>query len=434
MVIALIYSIIGLRATDAQQRQITLKETIDGAIANSNLLKMNKARVNEAMSKYDQAKDQSMPTGAVGATYSYAQIPANHINLGSIDWVLPKSAEAYVGGASLNEIIFSGFKLKYARESTNLLAEITQLEALKNKDLVIYTAIQMYFDLYKTVQTQKVISQNMAAIDSLVKQAQQFYEHGIVTQNDILRFKLQLSETAIMAADLEANRKIISYNIVVLLGMPEGTDLMPDTVNLSGDHPGTLQQYRDEAFGNRQELKQSTLQARIDKDFIRSTKADMLPKLSANVGLNYIHAGADFIPSAGSFIAPISVGATVSWNFSSLWFNKNKVSEAHIRQQETFIEKNTISDEIRTEVSGAYQNYLRTSNKVMLLQVSIDEARENDRMQSDRYRGNVASVTDRLDAATRLYGALTNMELARADAMLAWYTLMKATGKIAQIN
>lgn len=176
------------------------------------------------------------------------------------------------------------------------------------------------------------------------------------------------------------------------------------------------------------------MQYKVEEFSFKTIQAEELPKLSVNAGLKYLHAGSTFIPVNGNFIAPISIGATVSWDFSTLWMNKNKRSEIKIRQQQTSIEKNIWTDKIRTEVNQAYQLYQRALNKVALLHSSIDEATENDRMQEDRYKNNVTTVTDRIDADAKLYQALTDLEIARADASVAWYNLLKVSGKISTIN
>ncbi|MDP1293467.1 hypothetical protein Q6296_26935, partial [Klebsiella variicola] len=93
----------------------------------------------------------------------------------------------------------------------------------------------------------------------------------------------------------------------------------------------------------------------VEEFSFKTIQADELPKLSLNAGLKYLHAGSTFIPANGNFIAPISAGATLSCDFSSLWMNKNKRSEIKIRQQQTSIEKNIWTDKIRTEVNQAYQ-------------------------------------------------------------------------------
>lgn len=424
----------GVVSVHAQPRILTVDQAISMALSNSHVLKLDQAKVDLAISKYNQAKDMSLPAGSASATFSHAEIPAHRINLGSLDWTLPERADSYVGSASLTETIFDGFKLKYARQSTRLLAEIAKTDVSLHKEEVIYTAVQMYFNLYKIVRSRQIVQQNIIAIDSLICQAEQFYRHGVVTKNDVLRFKLQKSAAAIMASDLEANRSVACYNMAVLLGLPEDSDFQPALTVPEKDAAASLHQYLDIALSERKELQQNSLQSQADQLSYKTVKAAVLPKLSANAGVKYIHAGAAFIPESGSFISPFSAGATLSWNFSTLWTNKNRLSETRVQQQETIIARDIWTDKIRTEVNQAYHIYLQALHKVSLLQSAIEEATENDRMQADRYKNNVTTVTERVDADTKLYQALTDMEIARADTQLAWYRLLKTTGTIAVIH
>jgi len=69
-------------------------------------------------------------------------------------------------------------------------------------------------------------------------------------------------------------------------------------------------------------------------------------------------------------------------------------------------------------------------DKIKLLQTSILQAGENNKILESKYQSNIASATDRVDAQTLLYQAQINLELAKADAGLAYYTLLKSTGKL----
>ncbi|MCY1552407.1 hypothetical protein D9M68_888000 [compost metagenome] len=70
--------------------------------------------------------------------------------------------------------------------------------------------------------------------------------------------------------------------------------------------------------------------------------------------------------------------------------------------------------------------------KIDVLQTSVAQAEENDRLLASKYRNNIASATDRIDAETLLYQTKINLEMAKADAGLAYYTLLKSTGKISK--
>lgn len=417
-----------------QERHVTVNEAMELAAANSNMLKMDQSKIELAINHYNQARDQALPTGKLSAGFSHAEIPANHIIMGDLDWTLGKRGEIYTGGISMNKSIFDGNQLRYAKRATQLLTAIVKLDAKKDKDQVLYMAIEMYFDLYKIAQMQTVTTQNINALDSVIAQTEQFYKHGIVTKNDVLRFKLQKSEVELTASDLEANRKIINYNMTVLLGLPEELLLLPDAT-LTPDHQlAPLQQYIQEAFVKRPELQQTIHQIEIDKTAFSTIRATLLPRLSATLAIDYFHAGAEFIPASGNFLTQFSAGAALSWNFSSLWYNKNKKAEVRIQQRQTFIQQRELGDRIRKEVNQSYQNYFKGLNKIRLLQTATEQATENDKMQADQYKNNISSVTDRIDADTKLFQTLTAVAIARADAELAWFRLLLATGNLSKSN
>jgi outer membrane protein len=94
------------------------------------------------------------------------------------------------------------------------------------------------------------------------------------------------------------------------------------------------------------------------------------------------------------------------------------------------INKGITLDNIKNEINQNYQNYLTALNKIKLLQTSIEQAGENNNILASKYKSNIASATDKADAETLLYQAQINLELAKADAGLAYYTLLKSTGKL----
>jgi len=414
----------------AQERTITINEAIKLAIDNSKTLKLSQAKIDRAVSQYNQAKDRVLPTGSASFAYNRAQIPANTLDLGGTSLHLPSSADAYIGLAGIQETIFGGYRLKYAQLSTDLLTQVARLDADKDKDQIAYDVISAYYNLYKVLQSQKVVAQNITAIDQQLKQAQRFFDQGIVTKNDVLRFQLQRSNIELNGIDLESNRKIIDYNLNILMGLPENTDLKIAEVNEAGHDLAPLSNYLDTAMNSRQELRQLDLQNKVAETNIKTVASQTLPNVSVGANLYYIDAAGNPIPQSGNYILPITLGATVSWNFGNLWTTKNKVAEAKIQQQETVINKGITVDNLKNEINRNYQNYLTAQNKIKLLQSSIEQAGENNKILESKYQSNIASATDRVDAQTLLYQAQINLELAKADAGLAYYTLLKSTGKL----
>jgi outer membrane protein len=414
----------------AQDRVITLDEAIKLGVESSNQLKLSRAKVDQAVSEYEQAKDKSKPTGSASFGYDRAEILANKLDFGPNSFALPKNDNAWLGILSFNETILGAGKLKYAQQSTELLTQVARLDVDNDKDQITYDIINAYYTLYKVLQSKKVVEQNLATVDEQIKQSQRFFDQGLVTKNDVLRFQLQRANIQLNGIDLETNRKIVNYNLDVMLGLPETTQLSISEINLNNKQIDPVTNYVDTALAIRVELRQLDLRAKVAETSIKNVKANTLPTLAASGSAYYVATSASPFPQSGSYLTPIVFGLNLSWSFSSLWDNKNKVTEAKIQRQEVDYSRALKVNDVKKEVNENYQNYVAALDKINLLQTSIEQAGENNKILESKYKSNIASATDRADAETLLYQAQINLELAKADAGLAYYTLLKSTGKL----
>jgi len=415
-------------------KELNINQAIELGIANSKNLKLSQNKIDQAVAQLEVIKDNALPSANASFLYNHAEIPTTTFTLpgGGSSLQLPKRADAFVGTAAVQELVYGGGKLKYAKESTKLLADVARLDADKSKEEITYAVISTYYNLYKVEQSRKVVDQNLESIAAQIKQAQRFFEQGIVTKNDVLRFQLQQANVTLTQLDIESNRKIINYNLDILLGLPEDTEVKIIDPNAGLKAASPLGDYMSQAMANRQELKQLDVQNKVADYNIKTIKANTLPTVGIGANLYYINPSGNFIPPANQYLMPITLGANVSWNIASLWTNRNKVSEAKVRQSEITIQKDILSDNVKTDINKNFQTYQVAMNKIQVLETSIAQATENDKLLASKYKNNVASVTDRIDAETLLYQAKINLEIAKADAGLAYYTLLKSTGKITQ--
>ncbi|MDY0905251.1 TolC family protein [Pedobacter sp. CFBP9032] len=415
-------------------KELNINQAIELGIANSKNLKLSQNKIDQAVAQLEVVKDNVLPSANASFIYNHAEIPTTTFTLpgGGSSLQLPKRADAFVGTAAIQELVYGGGKLKYAKESTKLLADVARLDADKSKEEITYAVINTYYSLYKVAQSKKVVDQNLESIAAQIKQAQRFFEQGIVTKNDVLRFQLQQANITLSQMDIESNRKIINYNLDILLGLPEDTELKITDPTLSLKSVGSLNDYITQAMTNRQELKQLDVRNKVADYNIKTVRANTLPTVAVGANLYYINPSGNFIPPVNQYLMPVTVGATVSWNIASLWTNKNKVSEAKIEQNEITLQKDVLTDQVKTDINKNFQTYQVAVNKIQVLETSIAQATENDKLLASKYKNNVASVTDRIDAETLLYQAKINLEIAKADAGIAYYTLLKSTGKITQ--
>ena len=412
-------------------KKLTMQEAIQLGIENSKNLKLSQNKIDESVARLEVVKNNALPSANASFLYNHAEISTNKLTIGDGDPInLPRRADAFVGTAAVEQLIYGGGKLRYAEASTKLLTEVARLDADKDKDEISYAVINTYYSLYKVLQSKKVVAQNLEAIASQLKQAQRFFDQGIVTKNDVLRFQLQQANVTLTQMEIENNRKIINYNLDILLGLDDNTAIEISDPDAAGKQVQPLSNYLDMALTSRQELRQLDLQNQVAEVNVKSIKANTLPTVGVGANLYYINPSGKFIPPSEQYIMPVTVGANVSWNIGNLWTNKNKINEARVQQKNVVLQKDIFSDNIKTEINRNYQSYLLANNKIQILETSIAQATENDKLFESKYKNNVASAIDRIDAETLLYQAKINLEIAKADAGLAYYTLLKSTGKI----
>jgi outer membrane protein TolC len=155
-----------------------------------------------------------------------------------------------------------------------------------------------------------------------------------------------------------------------------------------------------------------------------------LPTVAASAGMYYINPTGEVIPTHNNLLAPITFGVGVSWDIGTLYTNKNKEHEASLNRVELNTVRDGDVDEIHKDVHRQFIAYQQALAQIKVLQVAVSQAQENERITESKFRNNLVTTTDRIDAQTLLYQSRVNLELAMSDATVAYYNVLKSTGKM----
>jgi len=421
---------------NAQTKTISLDEAVQLGIQNSKQLKLAQNKIDQAVSRLDQAKDETLPTAKVSAGYSHALMLSRNFVLPSSDGQDPKTMKfpfdntLYQATVSVNEPIFAGHRYRYARESANLLILASKLDAEKDKEEIVYNLINAYINFYKIQQNQKIVAQNLQDIENKLAEIKKFESQGLATRNDVLRFELQKSNIQLMQIDLENNRKVVNYNLDILLGLPENTDIQVQDVSYKLDVSDSMEAYVQQALQDRKEFGSLNYQNKLADINIKKVHDEKLPTVGIGGSLYYFNLSKELFPKNGSYLAPFVVGVNASWDIAGFFKNRNKLTEASLQKQEVADNRDLLTDQVKMDVNKSYRQYQQTLQKIKVLQEAVVQATENERITESKFKNNLVTTTDRIDAQTLLYQSRLNLELAKADATAAYYTLLKSTGHI----
>jgi len=427
----LIFSAYNLSA-QTQTRTLTLEEAVQLGIQNSKQLKRSQYKIDEALTRVAQAKDAALPSSKVSFQYLHALMLSRLIDIPGLTKEpikLPFDFPAYMGTLSVSEPIFAGNQFKYARQSADLMVQMSRLDADKDKDDITWVVISSYINYNKILQNQLIVAQNMQDIQGKLEEIMKYEGQGLATKNDVLRYQLQQSQMQLTEIELENNRRIANYNLNVLLGLQDSTQLILPAPSYRLNESPVFADLLQQAETSRRELQDISYQTRIADIDVKKIHDKRLPTVSATGGMYYINPTGQVIPTRNNLIAPVTLGIGASWDIGTLYTNKNKEREASLQRQELNTAKEQTVDEIHKDVNKNFILYHQALERIKVLQDAVTQAEENERITESKFRNNLVNTTDRIDAQTLLYQARVNLELAKSDATIAWYDLQHSAGK-----
>jgi outer membrane protein len=422
----------GLMA-DAQPRKLSLEEAVQLGLQNSKDLKRQQYKIDEALAKLAQAKDAQLPSLKVSFQYLHALMLSQVISIPGFTKApikLPFDFPAYLGTLSANEPIFAGNQLKYGKQAADLMVQLSRLDADKDKDDITFIVIDSYLNYDKILQNQLIVAQNMQDVESKLEEITKYESQGLATQNDVLRYQLQKSQIQLTQIQLEDNRKVANYDMDIMLGLPDTTTITIDPVSYKTDENLALPDLIQQAETNRRELAELSYQQRLADVNMKKIHDQRLPTVAASAGMYYINPTGEVVPTHNNLIAPFTLGVGVSWDIGTLYTNKNKEHEASLDRAELNTARDQGLDDIHMDVHKQFIAYQQALEQIKVLQVAVSQAQENERITESKFRNNLVNTTDRIDAQTLLYQSRVNLELAMSDATIAYYNVLKSTGKI----
>jgi len=431
-----LFSALAFSATKVQAQDtlhISLQQAVRQGLDSSKTLHISQSEIDAAMTRFKQARDARLPDIKASLTASEAFIFTRKFQMAGLmkePITLPDKATMYMGTLTANQAIFAGNQLRLASESAELLHKIAQLNTESDSEQVTFNVIDAYITLFKIDENLKIMDQELLDIQGRLEETVQFKDQGLATDNDVLRFKLQKAKAELSQIDLENSRAVANYALCILLGQSEGVFLKMDSINEQQNDMPALNDLISKALLERKEINVYRYKSQLSDLNIKKINGEKLPTLGVGITGYYINPNSQFIPPQNSFIVPAMVGLNLSWHISSLYTSKHKIAEAKIQQNEVKIAQQATVDQVKIDVNKQYHDYLQSLKKIQVLHTAVEQAQENDRIMELKYKNQLATTTDRIDAQTMLYESLTNLSIAQAEAVTAYYQLLRATGTL----
>ncbi|MDA3616666.1 TolC family protein [Polluticaenibacter yanchengensis] len=417
----------GLCANAQTTKHLSIEEAISLGIQNSNSLKIDQAKIEQATAGYIEAKNRQLPelklTG-MAAALTNAKVDMKMAQQGSDPSSFPIPHSAYLGSANLSYPVYTGGKISYGIQSATYLQQAAKLQLENNKSAVSYNISQAYNNLYKASQAIKLLEENLKAAQERDKQFLRLESNGIIPKNDRLKASLQTSELELQLLDAKNNYKIASINMDLLIGLPDSTQLEVDDAYVKDNNTlNSLGYYLDNAKTLRKDLEALSLKRKAAEMGTKSAKAEHLPTVALTGG--YIAAD---LPKVISMYNVANIGVGINYNLDNLWKKNSALTKAKANEMELEATNDMLNDQITLEVNRDYQNVVLANNRIEVLERAVEQANENYRITKNKFNNGLATMTELLDADAIQIATNINVTNAKADAALANKKLKQTAG------
>ena len=325
--------------------------------------------------------------------------------------------------------LYEGGKIRYAVRKADLQAHAASLQTANDRADVKLGLLEQYMNLFSLYKQREVLTRNIEESERRLKDIRQMKKEGLITNNDVLRSEMQLTNDRLSLTETENSLILVSQQLDILLGIDEDWLLLPDTSLLH--RAVALQPYDDyvrEAYQNDPAMRLLRKQTEIARNEVRLTKAETLPSVS-------LYASNTLARPVSRTMADMynnawNIGLSVSYPLSSLYKNHHKVKESKLAVQVTQNAEEQKKQQVRVTVRTAFLRHREALEQVEALKLSVRQAEENYRIMQNRYLNQLAILTDLLDANTVRLNAELQLTSARTQVIYTYYQLERACGRL----
>lgn len=432
LVIMLLCSFIGIMGCFAQQRYLlSLEKMFALADENSKILKVETSAVLEAEQAIKVAKNGYLPDIDISLSASYlgngTLLDRDFSNGQSVkmphfgnNFAFKASQLIYGGGAITNSVAMA--KLK--KEMANINKEATRSQ-------IRFLLTGFYLDLYKLQNAIKVYDNNINLAKIVIKDTKVRNEAGIALQNDITRYELQLKNLELAKRRVENSAEILNYDLVTMLGLPADTYIQPDTSLLNQSLlTHDLTYWQNLANNNAHAIKQSSLAVKMGECSEKLAQAERRPTIALIAANNFDGPITIEVPAINKNFNHWYVGVGISFKLSSLYKANKSIKQAQFNTETNRLKQDNIIEQTAIAIQADYTKYLEAYDEVATLEKSVQLANENYNVIENRYRNDIALVTDMLDASNQLLDAELQLTNARINLIFNYYKLKNSSGNL----
>lgn len=418
----------GLFAQTLDRRVLGIDEMFRLADENSQSIQMYKTGKEAADEALKAAKSQRLPD--IGASLSFSYLGDGYIwdrdfkNGQNIP--MPHFGNNFALEAQ--QVIYAGGAINSSITLAELGQQMAALDWQKNRQEIRFLLTGYYLDLYKLNNQLQVLQKNLDLTEQVIRNMESRRTQGTALKNDITRYELQRETLKLQLAKVQDTRKIMNHQLVTTLHLSAGTEIVPDSTLLN-EEVTALAENDWQMMANQSNVgqQQAQLAMKMNEQKVKLERSELLPKIALVAGEHLDGPITIEVPVLDNNFNYWYVGVGIKYNLSSLFKNNKKVRQAKLNVRRAQEEYSLAQEQIENGVQANYVNFLTSFTDLRTQEKSVELADQNYNVTSNRYKNDLALLTDMLDASNMKLSADLGLVNARINLIYSYYKMKYIT-------
>ncbi len=414
-----------------QSYLLTLEQMFALADENSKTLKAENVATEQAKQAVKVAQNGHLPDIDISLSVSYlgngTLMERNFSDAQGIK--MPHFGNNFAVQAT--QLIYGGGAVSNGVAMAKLGEEMANVNREAARSRVRFMLTGFYLDLYKLQNVLKVYDRSIELAKVVIKDTRARQEAGVALQNDVTRYELQLKKLELARKRVANSAEILNYDLVTILGLPADVQIQPDTTLPVRSLPVQgVEYWQQQAGSEAYAIKQSALAVKMGERGEQMARAGRRPTVALVAANNFDGPITIEVPTINKNFNYWYVGVGVSFKLSSLYKAKRSIKQAQYKTMLDRRRQDEVLEQTELAVQADYTRYLEAYDEVATLEKSVQLAVENYSMVENRYRNDIALVTDMLDASNQLLDSELQLANARINVIFNYYKLKNTSGNL----
>lgn len=421
------------------QTPLTLEQAIQIGTENSKALRSSELNITAAEQKYREINSNRFPSLNFTGRYTRlstvppfaVSLPINIPGLPSSFVISPNIYNNYNFQLTVQQPIFTGFQLSNAVTAAKKNADAVAYDVRSSKSSLKAQIAVAYWNLYRAIQARNFMKENLDRVKLHLKQAEDLYNQGMLTQNDVLSAKVQVSNSELMLMDAENNVRLAAVALNNVIGVPLDREYQITSVpQLSDTSLHDLNNLIETALRNRPDMEAMKLRVQASDALVRSAWGAFLPQLALVGNYYYSRPNNRILPALDKFKDTWDISLALSFNLWNWGKTAATVEQVRVQKEQAQLGEKQLADGIYLDVTQSFLNFKQARDKIAVVQMAMKDAEESYRVTDQKFRVGLATNTDLKDAELTLLQAKLNYAQALTDLEIARVNLRRAIGSL----